>query len=77
MKWEDAIIQVLNEEGRPMSSMEITNKILERGYRKADRPIEDQRQTVAGLLSQNKNGRFEHELEEGKCKGKYKLKEIV
>ena len=74
MKWEDAIIQVLNEEGRPMSSMEITNKILEKGYREAGRPIEDQRQTVAGILSKNENGRFEHELEEGKCKGKYKLK---
>lgn len=76
MTWEDAIIQVLREEGRPMSSMEITNKILEKGYRKANRPIEDQRKTVGGILSENKNGWFEHELEEGKCKGKYKLKKI-
>ena len=76
MTWEDAIIQVLREEGSPMSSKEITNKIIEKGYREADRPIDDQRKTVGGILSENKNGWFEHELEEGKCKGKYKLKKI-
>ena len=76
MTWEEAIVQVLNEEGSPMSSKEITNKILEKGYREADRPIEDQRKTVGGLLSKNEKGWFEHELEEGKCKGKYKLKKI-
>lgn len=58
-----------------MSSMEITNKILDKGYRKAGgRPEKELRQTVAGILSKNENGWFEHELEEGKCKGKYKLK---
>ena len=78
MKWEDAIIQVLREEGRPMSSMEITNNILDKGYREAGgRPEKELRQTVAGILSEDKNGRFEHVLEEGKCKGKYKLKEIL
>lgn len=74
MTWEEAIVQVLDEEGSPMSSKEITNKILEKGYKEADRPIEDQRKTVGGLLSKNEKGWFEHELEEGKCKGKYKLK---
>ena len=76
MTWEDAIIQVLREEGNSMSSEDIANKILGRGYKNTehnDNPIG----TVGGILSKNEKGLFEHILEEGKCKGKYKLKEIV
>ena len=72
MTWEDAIIQVLREEGNSMSYKDITNKILERGYmnpKKNDKPD----RTVGGILSKNEKGLFEHILEGGKCKGKYKL----
>lgn len=74
MKWEEAIIQVLAEEGIPMSSVEITKKIIDKGYRDTRRN-ERPEQTVAGILSRNENGWFEHILEDGKCKGNYKLVE--
>ena len=74
MKWEEAIIQVLAEEERPMSSVEITKKIIDKGYRDTKRNDKPE-QTVAGILSKNENGWFEYILEDGKCKGNYKLVE--
>ena len=72
MTWEDAIIQVLREEGNSMSSEDIANKILGRGYKNTEHN-DNPKGTVGGILSKNEKGLFEHILEEGKCKGKYKL----
>ena len=66
MSWEDAIIKVLEEEGRPMSHVEITDMIINRGYYNATK---HSKQTVAGILSKNKKGLFIHIPEGNKMKG--------
>ena len=70
MSWEDAIIKVLEEEGRPMSHVEITDMIINRGYYNATK---HSKQTVAGILSKNKKGLFIHIPEGNKMKGGYTL----
>ncbi len=70
MSWEDAIVKVLEEEGRPMSHVEITDMIINRGYYNATK---HSKQTVAGILSKNKKGLFIHIPEGNKMKGGYTL----
>lgn len=71
MKWIEAIIMVLAEEGRPMTYKEITQKILEKKYVNTSGKIPEQ--IVGGILSENRDAQFQHLCEEGKLKGKYAL----
>ena len=75
MKWKDAIIKVLEEEGRPMSYTEITDIIFIKGYRlKRTRYSE---RTVGGILSENEDGLFLHIPENDKMKGGYTLAGVI
>ncbi len=75
MKWKDAIIKVLEDEGRPMSYTEITDMIFTKGYRlKRTRYSE---RTVGGILSENEDGLFLHIPENDKMKGGYTLAGVI
>lgn len=75
MKWKDAIIKVLEDEGRPMSYTEITDMIFTKGYRlKRTRYSE---RTVGGILSGEEDGLFLHIPENDKMKGGYTLAALV
>lgn len=72
--WDDAIVRVLKEEDRVMTSAEITRMIIDKGYyyTKA-KDFDTALGTVAGILSRNEKGLYRHMPEGDKSTGGYTL----
>lgn len=72
--WDDAIVRVLKEVDRVMTSAEITRMIIDKGYyyTKA-KDFDTALGTVAGILSRNEKGLYRHMLEGDKSTGGYTL----